>query len=80
MNVTALGDLAVFGVRREEKGSLADIRTEIVQMCLKLELNSKKTHCTSLPGRVGLLEWLREGKAQGHDRIDHLKHFKCCLK
>lgn len=47
MNVTALGDPAVFGVRREEKGSLADIRTEIVQMCLKLELNSKKTHSTS---------------------------------
>ena len=36
MNVTALGDLAVFEVRREEKGSLADTRTEIVQMYLKI--------------------------------------------
>lgn len=32
-----------------------------------------------MDSRVGLLEWLREGKVQGHDRIDHLKHFKCCL-
>lgn len=53
VNVTALGVLAVFGVRTEEKGSLADIRTEIVRMCSRLELSRTETRSTSFP-----VEWI----------------------
>lgn len=28
---------------------------------------------------MGLLEWGRENKAEGPNRIEHLKHFKCYL-
>lgn len=62
MTVTALGDLAVFGVRTEEKGSLADIRTGIV---LKTGAEQSEDSFYLIPSRMGLLAWPREDKAQG---------------
>lgn len=73
MNVTALGDLAVFGVRREEEARLAESEQKRCKCVRGWSRTSVK-----VPSRMGLFTWLRS-KAQGPKGIDCFKYFNCCL-